>query len=238
MLGRFFVLCIAVSLAGCMSFGDMNFGSHNVERRVHNSLPAAGVTNLHIENVSGEIRVVSWKKPLVDVKALEYAADTPSLDRTHVEIARNGDQISIHTRYDSSSGFFQRSSGAQVDYTVFVPAALSVTVVNVSGRTTLSGIQGDVEASEISGRLDATLGRVAGTRRVHMSAVSGPIVARVARTSDSRVSASTVSGDVHLFFPGDLHHGFVGNSATGSLGKGSAQIVLHTISGSINVEPM
>ncbi|HEV2261154.1 MAG TPA: DUF4097 family beta strand repeat-containing protein [Candidatus Rubrimentiphilum sp.] len=238
MLGRFFAVGIALSLAGCVSFSDMNFGSHNVERRVHSTLASSGVTNLHIENVSGAITIESWNKPSVDVKALEYASDSAALDRTHVDVSRNGDRISINTRYSESGGFFQRSSGAQVDYDVHVPAALSVTVVNVSGRTTLSGIEGDVEASEVSGHLDATLGRVAGSRRIHMTAVSGPIVARVARNSDSRVDASTLSGDVHLFFPADIHHGYVGNSAIGSIGKGAASIVLHTLSGSINVEPM
>lgn len=239
MLGRILAVCITLSLCGCvMSLNDMNFSSHNVERHVHNALASSGVTNLHIENVSGAIKIESWNKPSVDIKALEYAADGAALDRTHVEVTRNGDQIAIHTRYDESGGFFQRSSGAQVDYDVHLPAALSVTVVNISGSTTLSGIDGNVEASEISGHLDATLGRVAGERRVHMTAVSGPIIAHVARNSDSKVEASTMTGDVHFFFPADIRHGYVGSSATASLGKGAGSIVLHTISGSINVEPM
>src|SRR5437763_234942 len=84
-------------------------------------------------------------------------------------------------------------------------AALSVSVTNISGPTTLTGTAGDVEASEISGRLDASLGRLAGKRSIHLTAISGRITVRIARNSSARVNASTLSGSVDLFFPSDSH---------------------------------
>jgi DUF4097 and DUF4098 domain-containing protein YvlB len=107
----------------------------------------------------------------------------------------------------------------------------------VSGPTTLSGLSGNIDVEEVSGRLDARLGRLAGTRNVHISAISGQVTVRIARNSDARVDASTISGDVNLFFPSDTHQGVVGNAATGQISKGAASMTLHTISGAIAVLP-
>lgn len=232
---KLLALLAAFSLAGCV--GVSTFGSHNVEAKIHHTLPAAGVEDVSVTNVSGSIVIDGWDKPSVDVSALEYGADQGALDRTHVSIARSGSTISVETKYDSGGGFFERS-GAQVDYTIHVPASASLSVTNISGPTTLKGLTGNVDAQEISGGLDASLGRVAGTRTIQMNAVSGRITVRIARSSDARVDASTISGGVNLFFPADAHEGAAGNSATGQIGKGTASMTLKTISGSVDVLPL
>ncbi|HET9393678.1 MAG TPA: DUF4097 family beta strand repeat-containing protein [Candidatus Rubrimentiphilum sp.] len=224
-----------ISLAGCV--GVSSFGGHNVEARIHHALPAAGVRYVNVENVSGSIVIDGWNHSGVDVSALEYGSDQGALDRTHVSIGQNGSTVFVKTTYDSGGGFFFGHNGAQVDYTIHVPATASISVSNVSGPTTLKGLDGNLDVSEISGALDASLGRVAGTRNIHMSAISGHMTVRIARNSDARVDASTISGDVNLFFPSDTHQGSVGNAATGQLGKGAASMTLKTISGAIDVLP-
>lgn len=234
MTARFFALLAALSLTGCV---DASFGGHNVEARIHRALPAAGVRYVTVENVSGSIVIDGWNHSGVDVSALEYGSDQGAIDRTHIRIGQNGSTVFVKTDYDSGGGFFFGHNGAEVDYTIHVPASASLSVSNVSGPTTLKGLNGNVDASEISGPLEASLGRVAGTRNIHMSAVSGPVTVRMARDSDTRVDTNTISGDVNLFFPADTHEGTVGNSATGRLGKGAASMTLKTISGPIDVLP-
>jgi DUF4097 and DUF4098 domain-containing protein YvlB len=235
MTARISALLAALSLAGCVDAST--FASHNVEVRLHRVLPAAGVTQVSIANIAGSITIDGWSRPSVEVSALEYGSDQGALDRTHVAVDRSGSQISVKTRYDETGGFFQNGNGAEVDYTIHVPRSVSVSVSNVSGPTTMSGLGGNIDAEEVSGRLDASLGRLAGTRNVHISAVSGRVTVRIARNSDARVDASTISGDVNLFFPSDIQQGVVGNSASGKIGKGAASMTLHTISGSIAVVP-
>lgn len=234
MTARFPALLAALCLAGCVD--SSTFGGHNVEVRIHRTLPAAGATHVSVANISGSIVIDGWNKPNVDVSALEYGSGQGAIDRTHVTIERSGSAIVVKTRYDSGGGFFERS-GAEVDYTIHVPKSANVSVSNVSGPTTMSGLSGNVDAEEVSGRLDASLGRLAGKRNIHISAISGRVTVRIARNSDARVDASTISGDVNLFFPSDTHQGMVGNAATGQIGKGAASMTLHTISGSVAVLP-
>jgi len=230
---RYFALIAALSLAGCIDAST--FSSHNVETKIHRRIPAAGANQVSVINVSGSINVIAWDRPNVDVSALVYGADQAAVDRTRV-VTQGGSDISVKTEY-SNNGIFGNHNGAEVDYTIRVPKTLSVSVTNVSGPTTLNGLARDVDASAISGRLDATLGRLTGTRSIHLNAISGRITVRIARNSSARVNASTLSGSVNLFFPSDLHQGVVGNSANGVIGAGASSMTLHTVSGAIAVEP-
>ncbi len=231
---RYFALFAALSLAGCIDAST--FASHNVEAKLHRSIAAAGATQLSVINVSGSITIIAWDRPSVDISARVYGASQDAVARTHV-VTQGGSEISVKTEYDNNGGIFGNHNGAEVDYTIRAPKTIAVSVTNISGPTTLTGLAGDVDASEISGRLDATLGRVAGTRSIHMNAISGRITVRIDRDSSARVNASTLSGSVNVFFPSDLHQGVVGNSATGRIGKGTASMTLHTVSGPIAVEP-
>ncbi len=230
---RYFALLAALSLTGCIN--APTFASHNVETRIHRTIPAAGATQVSVVNVSGSINVIAWDRPSVDVSALVYGADQDAVNRTHV-VTQGGSDITVQTEYDNN-GIFGTHNGAEVDYTIRVPKTIAVSINNVSGPTTLNGLAGDVNASEISGRLDASLGRLTGARSVKLDAISGRITVRIARDSSARVNASTLSGSVNLFFPSDLHQGVVGNSATGRIGKGTSSMTLHTVSGPIAVEP-
>jgi len=233
---RYFALLAALSLTGCIDAST--FASHNVETKFHRAIPAAGATQVTVINVSGSITVIASDRPNVDVSALIYGADQGAVNRTHV-VTQGGSSITVKTEYDNTGtgGVFGNTNGAQVDYTIRVPKTIAVSVTNISGPTTLTGLGGNVDASEISGRLDATLGSLTGTRSVKMNAISGRITVRIARDSSARVNASTLSGSVNLFFPSDLHQGVVGNSATGRIGKGASSMTLHTVSGPIAVEP-
>lgn len=233
MNARYFALLAALLPAGCIDASTI--ASHNVETRFHRAIPAAGATQISVVNVAGSVNVTAWDRPSVDVSALVYGADQDSVNRTHV-VTQGGSSISVSTQYDNN-GIFGNHNGAEVDYTIRVPKTIAVSVTNVSGPTTLNGLAGDVNVSEISGRLDASLGRLSGTRNVKLDAVSGRITVRIARDSSARVNASTLSGSVDLFFPSDLHQGVVGNSATGRIGSGTSSMTLHTVSGPIAVEP-
>lgn len=230
-----FALVAALSLAGCIDATSL--GSHNVEVQFHSTLPASGASQLSVTNVAGKIAVTAWDRPNVDVSAVIYGADKSAVDRTHVVANRNGSEIVVKTEYDSSGSFFGNRNGGEVDYVIRAPKTIPVSVTNVSGPTTLTGLGGNVDVNEVSGRLDASLGRLTGNRNVHMTAISGRITVRMKRDSDAHVNASTISGAIDLFFPADTRQGVVGNSASGQIGKGTSSMTLHTVSGSIKVEP-
>lgn len=219
-------------LTGCSAgFGDE--GS-SIQKHQHRTFPA--VHFVRVQNVSGPITVVASKGNTVTVDATLRAGSQGAIDRTHVEYDQHGDSLDVTTRYEKT-GWFGDGRGAGVDYSIGVPALTDVEVENVSGPIAIRGVLGSVRASQVSGPVGATLGRITGSRDVNIKAVSGTITVAIARDSSATLNAESISGGVHAFFPTDEHKGVVGSSIRGRIGSGSGSIDLSTVSGAISVTP-
>jgi len=226
------LLIPVLALPACVT----DYGGDNAHEHMHRALPAAGVRSIRVQNVSGPVAIAATTGNTVTIDATKNASDSDAIARAHVDIIRDGDQITVRTRYDENGGgWFSRHNGASVAYDVRVPAALNVEVSNVSGAVVMSGTAGDVRIEEISGPVRATLGRVSASRHVQISSVSGPITVEIAKNSDVRVDGKTVSGAIRTFFQGDAHKGFVGETLDGRVGSGSASMSLEAVSGSITI---
>lgn len=218
-----------IALSGCsVSFGDEGSSVHSRQHRTF-----SGVHFVRVQNVSGPITVNAGGNT-VSVNATLNAGSQSAIDRTHVDFDQHGDSLDVSTRYDKS-GLFGNSNGAGVDYAITVPARTDVEVENISGPITIQGVLGDVRASQVSGPVRATLGRIDGSRDVNIKAVSGRIVLSIARDSSATLNAESISGSVRAFFPTDEHKGVVGMSLRGRIGTGSGSIDLSTVSGGIDV---
>jgi Putative adhesin len=222
-----------IALPACIN--GMNFGGDAVHEHVYRTLPTSGIRSVVVENVSGPITIAAARGNAATIDATESANDTDALHRTHIDITRDGDQITVHTRYERGGGWFSSHNGASVGYDIRVPARVDIDVNNVSGSVEVRGIAGDVAIREVSGRVEAAVGRVTGSRRVRISSVSGAIEVSMAKNSDVRVDGKTVTGAIQTFFPADVHKGFVGESLNGRVGAGSASMSLEAVSGSITI---
>jgi len=229
------LLIPVLALPACVNATD--YGGDNVHEHIRRALPAAGVRSIRVENVSGPVTIAPASGNTVTIDATKNASDSDAIARTHIGIARDGDQIAVRTRYDENGGWFSRHNGASVTYDIRVPATLDVDVANVSGSVTMSGTAGNVRIEEISGPVRASIGRVTASRNVRISSVSGPIDVVIAKNSDVRVDGKTVSGPIRAFFPADMHKGFVGETLDGRVGSGSASMSLEAVSGSITISP-
>jgi DUF4097 and DUF4098 domain-containing protein YvlB len=169
------------------------------------------------------------------IGATKSANDTDAVQRTHIDVTRDGDQLTVHTRYEEGSGWFSRHNGASVAYDISVPARVNIDVNNVSGSVQIRGIAGNIAIREVSGRVEAAVGAVNGSRHVRISSVSGAIDVSMAKNSDVRVEGKTVTGAIQTFFPADVRKGFVGESLNGRVGTGSASMSLEAVSGSITI---
>jgi predicted small secreted protein len=231
-LGGVLVLS-ALALAGCVN--GMGYGRDAVHEHVQRTLQAAGIRSVVVENVSGPITIAAVRGNAATIGATKSANDTDAMHRTHIDITRDGDEITVHTRYDEGGGWFSRHNGASVSYDIRVPARMDIDVNNVSGSVQVRGIAGDLAIREVSGRVEAAVGRVVGSRHVRISSVSGAIDVSMAKNSDVRVDGKTVSGGIQTFFPADVRKGFVGQSLNGRVGAGSASMSLEAVSGSITL---
>jgi hypothetical protein len=219
-----------LALTGCsVSLGEGGSSVHSHQHRTF-----MGVRYLRVQNVSGPVTINTSHGNAVAVDATLSAGSQGAIDRTHVEYDAHGDSLDVTTHYDRN-GWFGNSNGANVDYTVTVPPKTDVEVENISGPIAVTGVLGDVRASQVSGPVRAMLGRIEGSRDVNIKAVSGRIDLSIARNSSATLNAESISGDVRAFFPADEHKGVVGMSIRGRIGSGSGSIDLSTVSGSIDV---
>jgi hypothetical protein len=226
---------VVLAVSACVGTG---YGGDRIHEHTRRTLPAAGLRSVRIENVAGPVTIVASNTNQVTIDATKNANDTDAIARTHVDISRDGDEISVHTRYgEEGRNWFSRRNGASVGYDVRLPTNIDVDVANVSGAVTTTGTRGDVRIEEVSGPVRAALGQVTGSRRIRINSVSGSIDVALAKNSDVRVESKTVSGGIRAFFPGDIRKGFVGESLDGRVGAGTASMVLAAVSGGITITP-
>lgn len=219
------------ALTACV---DSGYGGDRVHETARNSMAAAGIRSISIENVAGPITVRASNTDRINIETTKSANDTAAISSTHVDIARNGDELTVQTRYEQD-GWFSHHNGASVSYIVTLPANVDLDVRNVSGSVSSAGSSADVSIDEVSGSVTASVGRVAGTRRIRINSVSGSIEVAMDKDSDVRVEGRTVSGGINAFFSGNVHKGFVGESLDGRLGGGSASMTLSAVSGGITI---
>ena len=224
---------ILAALTGCGLTSDSD--SRNVQQHVHQVLPASGLRTLRVSNVSGAIDVTGAPGSIATIDYTKYAGHQSSIDNTQVGIDHTDTEIDAHVTYVKSGWF--GSSGAGVDYKISVPPGTSVHLENVSGPVTVRNLAGNVEIKEVSGAVNAVLGRVAGDREVRIDTVSGGTTLAVSRNSDATIQMKNVSGSIRGFFTMSSDKGFVGQTARGRLGAGTATIDVSAVSGSITVNP-
>ncbi|HZZ65023.1 MAG TPA: DUF4097 family beta strand repeat-containing protein [Candidatus Baltobacteraceae bacterium] len=229
------VFCIGALLTGCAS--TMNYGGDAIHEQNHQTVPARGITSVHVLNVSGPITVKTTQGASITIDSTKSANDTDAIHRTHVTIHQEGPQLVVHTEYDQGGGWFGSHNGASVAYVVSIPRNLSLNVDNVSGPVTVSGTVGDLNVREVSGSVHAALGTVRPKQRINIQSVSGSVTLSIARNSDVRVQTKSISGAVNAFFPANIDKGFLGQMLDGRLGKGDGSIVIGAVSGGITISP-
>jgi DUF4097 and DUF4098 domain-containing protein YvlB len=115
---------------------------------------------------------------------------------------------------------------------------------------------GSVQATSVSGDVEATLGRTGG-ESLQFSTVSGDVTLRVPASLDAEFSARTLSGSIESDFPLELGsmdgrrrrgsddddddddrprvHVRIGQEAHGTLGRGGPQLRVNTVSGDVSL---
>jgi DUF4097 and DUF4098 domain-containing protein YvlB len=162
---------------------------------------------------------------------------------------------------ESVSGKLHLDSGAKEVEIGSVSGNIDLTSVathahleTVSGNIRARGLSGQAKFETVSGDIDAENGAY---REVNAGTVSGDISLRGKPENDARTDVETMSGDVHLYLPGDAstrlrassfsgtirsdfgsvkqpEHG-PGSSLEASNGAGDGQVKLQTFSGDIEI---
>jgi len=174
-------------------------------------------TRLKLDNVGGEVIIKAWDKNQVRIQAVHSS-------RTAVRI--NLSEATLRLSPEGSRGIARM--GGVVDYTLTVPAAMSIEIGGMYADVTIEGTRGEISVQTVEGNINVKGGgdvlqlqtvngkiSVNGARGrldlrsvsedVEVSDVVGDVIAEtvsgsvtLARIDGKRVEAQTVSGDVRF----------------------------------------
>lgn len=141
-----------------------------------------------------------------------------------------------------------------LDIVVKMPKTMRVHAGSVSGNVRITGaegivrgssVSGDVEmralratsvrASSVSGDIDVTIDALIGDGDLNFNSVSGNVVAMLPANVDADVSMRSVSGEFDSEFPLTLNGRMNRRSLEARIGKGGRMIEVHTVSGDVRL---
>lgn len=164
---------------------------------------------LIVDNICGSVVIHGHERPTVLVRVAETirARTEADADRAAAEaeltIDARSDQVSViadgpFRGADGRIVWRQRRYSVCYDLEITAPSRLDLDVRTINeGRVEVSGIAGDLVASNVNGPV--TLDRVAGSGS--LSSVNGDVELRVDKLPNGGWSIDTVNGDIEAWFP-------------------------------------
>lgn len=192
------LLVAAVGVTGC----EVAVGSWQAEQKEawNRDYPIEAGGRFELTNTNGRITVAASADARIHVRAEKVAkgvseeAARESLKQMEIVEEVDGDSVSLRTRTPSGKWF---GNNGRVEYTVEVPATLSVKVVNTNGHIEVNALEGAVDLETTNGGID---GRgLRGTVRAETT--NGGVELELARIADGGVEVSTTNGGVTLVLP-------------------------------------
>jgi DUF4097 and DUF4098 domain-containing protein YvlB len=143
-----------------------------------------------ISNVAGSITVTAGSGDDVSIDAVKRSrGDRSELGLVNIVVEEHPGRVDVRTDYPR----LLRNNYVAVDYTVVVPAGVSLEVYSVSGRIKVDGVRGSTRLGSVSGNISSS-----NTPNVEsLRTVSGE-VALANISQDSTLSVSSVSGNIDL----------------------------------------
>jgi hypothetical protein len=175
-----------------IAVGTIGFGSVQVvsalaheENTTVRTFDDPGITTLDLDSHAGSVRIVGADRDTITVTS-EVSDGLFPTDHTH---AVEGDRLVLRTKCPPVVGHF-----CSVDYTIEVPADLTVVAHVDNGSATVTGIDGPVDVSADNGGVDLD----GLTGRVQADSDNGSVEGVNLRST--QVDATSDNGSVRLSF--------------------------------------
>ncbi len=254
---------IGIQFAVILSAAAIAFASSNAGRvgeKYDKSFPLNPGGKVSLQNVNGDLKVVTWEKNEVRVQAEKYADDEDALARLKINVDASKDMIAIDTEYPVSHGD-KHGHGVSVDYILTVPKNANLEKVSiVNGRVEITGVAGDVEASTVNGtvetsglggrcdlstvngKVEAGFTAISRSADIRLNTVNGSLTVRLPGHPNVSIKAATTTGRISNEFglesSAELNEGSfvrVGDRLHAKLGNGSALLRLNAVNGNISI---
>ncbi|MGB6876847.1 MAG: DUF4097 family beta strand repeat-containing protein [Candidatus Acidiferrales bacterium] len=203
-----------------------------------------------LANVNGGVQVESWDREQVEVRAIKTALhESDDLDRVHIDVQGDGEQLAVNTRYPQGSGV-----QVTVEYQIHVPYKLRCAVVQtvngdvhlrgIAGAGILDSVNGSVEVLDSDGRFSAktTNGDVRLQLKslpdgdpVSLTTVNGSVVLSLPERANADVRVVNRNGDFRSDFPLATLGAYDASRFRGRLGSGGGEVFMSTVNGAIRL---
>jgi len=225
-----------------------------VREEFHQTYPLTRQGRVHLENVNGNVHIVTWDREEVKVDAVKHAKKQEHLDEVKIDIDAKSDRIRIKTKYPDSWARRNKNNSTSVDYTLTMPSQSRLDKISaVNGGIQIENVIGDVEANSVNGPVTATglagkvelssvNGPVKGSfaevkKAISLKSVNGSVTVTVPPEANADVSAKTLNGGVSSDFPLQTKKHFpIGRNLDGKLGEGGPVIKMSSVNGGIRVD--
>jgi len=226
---------------------------------INRTWPAAAIENLQVAGVDGTISVEAADTNEISLVAvasgdLELKADKDNQGIFDTTVDGNtlriGRQQKTNRRFRINLGWNRERT--RIQYTLKVPAKVSLDVTTVNGRIVTRGIEGNTEANTVNGSIDV---EVAGINNLEASSVNGRVKAKFTRdfqgakfstvngqveailpqTASFTVDLAQVNGDFEAAFPLSIHSHPGRRRVSGEVNGGQHELKITTLNGDVQL---
>lgn len=226
-------LLLALGVAMMLLAAGTLRGEETANRTDRISAPLSAGGTLRLENVSGDVVAVPGREfravATIVVAAQDRKRAQELLDRIRIVQSREGDELSIETRWPDSRWRFEqieRRSGRRgsiarcgdcrinARYDVIIPPGVTAILGTVNGDVRVRDLDGNLNLRTVNGKVEAT-----GVRRsLDAESVNGDVIgAAVSMPAGASYDLETVNGAVRLTLPKDARFDVSASTMHGSI---------------------
>lgn len=250
---RRFLLVTAAAMLALPVFaveGDFNWSGR---LKPGQTVEIKGVNGgIRADRSSGDIQVTARKSAWrSDVNSVKVEV-VPSPDGVTICAVYPGDGHPNECRPGEGGRMSTRDNDVKVEFTVRLPKGVRLVAKTVNGGIDASGLESDVLASTVNGKihiattglataktvnggLDVTMGSSNWTEPLAFTTVNGGIDLTIPAGVNADVHASTVNGGLSTEFPLTVSGRWGPKSINGRIGTGGRELKLSTVNGGIRL---
>lgn len=181
---------LVVLVAGCSAACvEVSAGPPNFSETVEKQFTISGRPTVDLSTFDGRIEVSTWNRPEVRVVVEKEAADKTDMDDMAVDIAQQGDTVTVRIREHRERGLYFQFGSRRAHINVTTPANSIVKSSTGDGPINVQDVTGDVSARTGDGpiRLEHLGGTVSARTGDGSIVIDGAIARLDAQSGDGSV---------------------------------------------------
>jgi len=191
------VCSIAIGINGCGLLSKKYTKTETSNFRIY----AGNKKRISLENINGNVMISQISdsntltiKAFKEIKVKKKYLETP-FDEIVVELDTNSEIISVKTEINQkgSDAIFNFDRKQRVDYEIYLPSNIEIEIDNVNGLVTTSGLSNNLTISQINGDVDVSNF----TGKLECEITNGSFSGKIDSTNG--ININTINGNVTLF---------------------------------------